>query len=195
MGSLMRQVNWPLNSVTQRDAEHISRSPELPLVKPVLSISSPLVRLPLPLPWQLITVGAGGVRTLAGLIQLCLLLVTWFWATYVILPSPCFLTNKVKILFHWLGHSKKGIQFASGGCLVQHLMSGECSLSLNALPSSCSWLPSIGVPGSHGQVPEAMPYVHPCCFKDGGFPVETGLHGCAGMCHFKERNLEASEIP
>lgn len=45
-----------------------------------------------------------GKRVLAGLIELCLLLVTWFWATYVILLSLCFLTYKMETIFPWQGH-------------------------------------------------------------------------------------------
>ena len=109
MGSFMLQVNRALNPVTLIDTKHHKVGAlELTLSEAIPFISSPLVRLPLTLPRQLIIPwwGLGGreerVRTLVGLIKLCLLLVTWFWATYVILLSLCFLTYK-------MGHSEIGI--------------------------------------------------------------------------------------
>lgn len=109
----MLQENRALNPVTLIDTKHHKVGAlELTLSEAIPFISSPLVRLPLTLPRQLLIpwwwwLGGGGgreerVRTLVGLITLCLLLVTWFWATYVILLSLCFLTYK-------MGRSEIGI--------------------------------------------------------------------------------------
>lgn len=107
MGSFMLQMSWTPSPVTLIDSKHHKVGAlDSTLSEAISFISLGIVRLPLALSRQLIMQqeGGRGKRALEGLIELCLLLVTRFWAIYVILLSLCFLTYKMETVLPRQGH-------------------------------------------------------------------------------------------
>lgn len=110
----MLQMSWTGNPVTLTNTNHHQAGAlESTLPEALSFISLPVVRLPLSLLRQLVMQsgqrGKSQCPKQPGLVEL--LLVIWFWATYVIFLSLRFLTYKMELILHWQGHSRIEIKW------------------------------------------------------------------------------------